>query len=65
MNSRSFTDYGNAVAAMQKHFGLDTGSAHIRLEVIADGFEGDWSPEKFAFGCDENNRVTMLCELGV
>jgi hypothetical protein len=37
MKPETFIDYWNAVdAAMQKHFGLDTGSAGIRAEVIAD-----------------------------
>ena len=65
MTTETFIDYWDAVdAAMQQHFGLDTGSAGIRTEVIADGSDGGWAPGDFAFWCGVNYELAMLCELG-
>jgi hypothetical protein len=65
MTTETFIDYWNAVdAAMQKHFGLDTGTASIRAEVIASGYDGGWTPEDFAFWCGVNYDLAMLCERG-
>jgi hypothetical protein len=61
----SFIDYWDAVdAAMLEHFGADTGSAGIRVEVISDGYDGGWTPEDFAFWCGVNFELAMLCERG-
>ncbi len=66
MTTEAFIDYWNAVdTAMQKHFGLDTGTADIGAGLIADGHEHGWSPEDFAFWCGEKYGWAMLCEPGV
>jgi hypothetical protein len=58
--NESFIDYWNAVdAAMQDHFGTDTGRAAIGAALIADSQDAGWSPEDFAFWCGENYRLTM------
>ncbi len=61
MTNETFIDYWNAVdAAMQEHFGLDTGTAGIRAKVIADGYEYGWNPEDFAFWCGVNYDLAMI-----
>jgi hypothetical protein len=61
MTTEAFIDYWNAVdAAMQKHFGLDTGTTGVRARLIADSQDAGWSPEDFAFWCGENYNLTMI-----
>ncbi len=60
MSTRPFIDYWNAVdAALQKHFGTDTGSAGVGAGWISQGYDHGWSPEDLAFWCGENYGLTM------